>query len=72
MLLFRSEEHVSRWCKTWKLPRGAVLTLDQGWRLAQAWYGDRLSPDWKPRATPELQQLFRALGLRSKFWRLAL
>ena len=45
MLFFRSEEHVDRWCGQWRLERGAVLPLDLGWRLAQAWYGvDRRDP----------------------------
>src|SRR5436305_9251093 len=34
MLLFRSEEHIDRWCAAWRLPRGAILTLETGWRLA--------------------------------------
>ena len=38
MLLFRSEEHVERWCEAWRLPRGAVLTPLDCWRLARAWY----------------------------------
>jgi hypothetical protein len=71
MLLFRSEEHVDRWCKTWNAPRGEVLTLDQCWRLAQAWYGDRMSPKWLPRSTAELQALLASVGLAGEFWRLA-
>ena len=48
MLLFRSEEHVDRWCRQGKLPRGALLTLEQGRRLAQSWYGpDRREPTWR-------------------------
>src|SRR6266699_760199 len=43
MLLFRSEQHVNRWCKQWNRPRGGVLGLQQGWRVAKEWYSDRLS-----------------------------
>src|SRR5438067_496243 len=39
MLLFRSEEHIDRWCEMWGQPRGGTLSLDQGWKLATAWYG---------------------------------
>jgi hypothetical protein len=52
MLLFRSEEHIDRWCAMWGQPRGGTLSLEQGWKLANAWYGDdRRDPDWR-RKTP--------------------
>jgi Alkylmercury lyase len=70
MLLFRSEEHVARWCRIWSIPRGAVFTLEQGWTLAKAWYGDRLSPHWRPKSAEEAEALFRKIGLRSPFWRM--
>ena len=70
MLLFRSEEHVARWCRIWKLPRGAIFSLRQGERLAKAWYGDRLSPNWQPFSPQQAQAVLHKVGLRSKFWRL--
>jgi hypothetical protein len=70
MLLFRSEEHVTRWCRTWKLRRGAVFSLNQGLRLAKAWYGDRLSPSWRPFSPEEAQAALTGVGLRSSFWQL--
>jgi hypothetical protein len=71
MLFFRSEEHIDRWCRTWKLERGAALSLDQGWRLAQAWYGpDRRDPSWRRRNLEEAEALFAELGLTSSFWNL--
>ena len=71
MLLFRSEEHVGRWCKVWNQPRGAVLTLDQGWQLAKAWYLDRLNPAWRSKTEKEAEALFQQLGLLGPFWRFA-
>jgi hypothetical protein len=71
MLLFRSEEHVDRWCETAGTPRGALLTLEQCWGLARAWHGDRLSPEWRRRTPEEVTALFRGLGLVGEFWRLA-
>jgi Alkylmercury lyase len=71
MLIFRSEEHIEKWCKAWRLPFGAVLSLEQAWKLADAWYRDRLSPDWRRRTVYEAHVLFRSLGLTSEFWRLA-
>ena len=72
MLLFRSEEHVGRWCKAWKLQRGALLTLDQVWQLAQALYGpDRRDPTWRRRTADEYEALFAELGLTDPFWSLS-
>jgi hypothetical protein len=71
MLLFRSEQHVDRWCRQWQRPRGGTLSLSQGWRLAKEWYGDRLSPDWRAKTTEEAQKTFDSIGLRGEFWRLA-
>jgi len=42
MLAFRSEAHVDAWCEQRGLERGAVFPLETCWRLAQAWYADRL------------------------------
>jgi Alkylmercury lyase len=71
MLLFRSEEHVDRWCTQWRLPRGATLTVEQLWRLADAWYADRLAPNWRRKTIDEAHAIFRSLGLDSEAWQLA-
>ena len=70
MLLFRSEEHVARWCRIWKIPRGAAFSTKQGLRLAKAWYGDRLSRNWRPFSSQQGQAVLNQVGLRSQFWRL--
>jgi hypothetical protein len=71
MLLFRSEEHIDRWCRAWNQPHGAVLALTQTWRLADAWYrADRRPPDWRRKTREEILDLFREIGLTSDFWRL--
>jgi hypothetical protein len=71
MLLFRSEQHVDRWCSQWNQVRGGTLTLDQGWRLAKEWYGDRLSPKWHPKTVSEAEAAFADIGLVGDFWKLA-
>jgi hypothetical protein len=71
MLAFRSEAHVDRWCRARRLPRGAIFTLDQAWRLAQAWYADRLSPDWSRRTPAQAEAAFESVGLRGSFWKLS-
>jgi len=72
MLYFRSEEHIDRWCATWRLKRGAVLPIELGWRLARIWYSeDRRKPEWRRRTTQETEAVFTSLGLTSDFWKLA-
>ena len=70
MLAFRSEEHVERWCRSKWLARGALLTPEQQWRLADAWYADRLAPDWRRRTPQEAGAVFARVGLTGDFWRL--
>ncbi|MCE2488745.1 MAG: hypothetical protein J4G17_02070 [Anaerolineae bacterium] len=68
MLLFRSEGDLDAWCQQEGRPRGAVLTLQHTWALAQAWYRNRLSPTFQGRSPAEAQELFASLGLRGPFW----
>jgi hypothetical protein len=66
MRLFRSEEHVAA---VHPVP-GAVFPAEQLWRLARAWYGDRLDPGWRPRTAAESQRVLEEVGLTGPFWRL--
>ena len=66
MRLFRSEEHV----RAVHPSAGAVFPVEQLWRLARAWYGDRLSPAWRPRTVQENQRILTAVGLTGSFWQL--
>lgn len=70
MLAFRSEEHVHRYLESRRFARGTLLSLEQLWGLAQAWYGDRLAPDWRRRTPEEAEAVFAGLGLEGDFWRL--
>lgn len=70
MLLFRGEEHIGRWCSQWGQPRGAVLTLDQAWQLAAAWYGKKMDPAWRRATVEETEGLLASLGLTGAFWSL--
>jgi hypothetical protein len=69
MLLFRSEGHVSRWCAANQI-RGESFTLGQGWKLARAWYADRLESTWRRKTVEEAEAVFTSIGLTSSFWRL--
>ena len=70
MLAFRSEGHVDRWLELRGLPRGAAFSLEQLWRLAEAWYANRMARDWRRRTPAEAEALFAGLGLEGEFWRL--
>jgi hypothetical protein len=67
-LLFRSEEHLERWRRQQQAPRGEVLSLQQLWDLAVAWYQQRLDPNFSGRSVAEAQAVFRKIGLTSPFW----
>lgn len=68
MNLFRSEEHVTRWLAG-RRP-GATLPITQPSRLAHAWWGDRLEPDWRPHTRDHNQAILTSVGLTDDFWRL--
>jgi hypothetical protein len=70
MLLFRSEEHVDRWCQQNGQERGGLLTPGQIWGLAVRWYPQRLDPDWRRHTPEEAQAIFAELGLTGPFWQL--
>jgi hypothetical protein len=69
MNLFRSEEHVARWLAG-RQP-GATTPVAKLAELAQAWWGDRLSPGWVPHTREQNQAILERLGLTAEFWRLA-
>jgi hypothetical protein len=70
MLAFRSEEHVNRWREQRCVAPGAVFSPEQMWRLADAWYKDRLSPDWRRKTAEEAEAVFAEIGLVGPFWQL--
>ena len=71
MNLFRSEEHVARWLETNRYEAGATLSTEGICDLAQAWWGDRLDPNWQPHTLEQNQAILDGLGLTGEFWRLA-
>ena len=62
MNLFRSEEHAPEGGD--RIPAGTL------WRLADAWYRDRLAPDWRPRTKDENKAILERLGLTGPMWAL--
>ena len=70
MRLFQSEEHIDRWRAVRDLPLGGTMTPAQCWRLAKAWYADKLSPDWRRKSLDEAEATLAAIGLTDPFWSL--
>jgi hypothetical protein len=68
MLVFRSEAHVDR--SLAGRPRGAIISITKLAELASAWWGDRLSADWRPHTREQNQAILDGLGLIGPFWRL--
>jgi hypothetical protein len=64
MVLLRSEDEEIR-------DGGASMPVVQLERLARAWYGDRLDPDWRPRTREESQAILDDMELTNPFWRLS-
>jgi hypothetical protein len=62
---------VDRWCEQWKQPRGAIISLEQQWKLAQAWYADRMEFDWRRKTAEEVRALWRELGFTASFWEMS-
>lgn len=56
------------WCKERNLSKGGMISINTGWRLARAWYGDRLAPSWQRKTGAEIRALFADLGMTSPFW----
>jgi Alkylmercury lyase len=68
MLFFRSEEHVDQWCKANGTTKRPIVSLDQLWRLAVTWYGNRLTIESRRPAPDEMVQIFSEIGLEGPFW----
>jgi hypothetical protein len=69
MLLFRSEKHVDRWSRDHGVPRRPLVSLDQLWKLALAWYENRLTVESRRPGPDEMEHIFAEVGLEGPFWR---
>lgn len=68
MLVFRSEAHVTAWLAG-RTP-GTTIPITKLAELANAWWGTRLAPDWRPRTREDSQAILDGLGLTGPFWSL--
>ena len=69
--LFQSEEHAERWRDKAKPPASTILPIEQATALANAWYKNKLDPDWRRLTTEETEAMFDDLALDPEFWRLS-
>ncbi len=68
MLFFRSEERVARWCRRNGVAVRPILSQEQLWLLAVAWYDNRMSPDARRPKPEEMRRIFEGIGLTGPFW----
>jgi hypothetical protein len=68
MLLFRSEEMVTRWCEAHNVPTRPIINLNQLWHLAVTWYANRLTVDSRRPGPDEMVEIFSRIGLDGPFW----
>ena len=68
MLLFRSEEGVREWCAKRGREPGAMLTLEEAWRAAVAWFGDAMEVSYRGHSAADTARRFREAGFTGEFW----
>ncbi|WP_257879659.1 alkylmercury lyase family protein [Kocuria flava] len=68
--LFCTQDHAERWTVEHAPATGYIADALTVWDLAQAWYGDRLDPDFIPHTREHNQDLLDERGLTGEFWRL--
>ena len=68
MLFFRSEERVRQWCAAQGVPVRPLVTMDQLWTLATAWYATRLQEDSRRPQPDEMVRILSGVGLGGEFW----
>jgi hypothetical protein len=68
MVFFRSEEQAQSWCAARRQPMRPLVTIDQLWTLATAWYATRLQEDSRRPRPDEMRAIFSRLGLTGDFW----
>lgn len=68
MLFFRSEEMVERWCAARNVPVNPLVTVDQLWGMARAFYDRRLESNLRRPSLEETRTRLAGLGLTGAFW----
>jgi hypothetical protein len=69
ILFFTSEKEIDDWCARHGHPRGSILDIKTGIRLAELWFGDYASREWRRKTPAQASEIFEQLGLDPTFWR---
>jgi hypothetical protein len=70
ILFFSDPARVAAWCEHHGRPHGAVVAIETVAKLAELWFGDYASPDWRRKSAREAEAIFRAIELDQAFWAL--
>jgi alkylmercury lyase-like protein len=68
ILFFSSEPKVDDWCERHRYPKGAILDIEKSVKLANLWFGDYASPEWRRKSPAQAKAIFDELRLDSSFW----
>ena len=68
ILFFTSEAKIGDWCVRHGSPKGSILDMGKMIRLADLWFGDYGSPDWKRKTPDGAARIFQELDLDRSFW----
>jgi hypothetical protein len=68
ILFFSSEATVDSWCERHGQPKGSIMRIETGIKLASLWFGDYASPKWRRKSADEAKEIFDELRLDSSFW----
>ena len=70
ILFFSTGARIDAWCKRHGRPKGAVLEMAESLELAELWFGDYASPDWRRKTPAQANAIFAEIGLDPQFWKL--
>lgn len=68
--LFRSEEHVDKYCNENQVQRGGVISAQQAVELGKLWFNPMLEPNWRPMSKNVISEMLEQVGLTDEFWKL--
>jgi hypothetical protein len=68
ILLFSPQTKIDAWCTRHGHPTGSILDIKTGVGLAERWFGDYLSPEWRRKTPDQAARIFDELGLDRSFW----
>ncbi|MGA3238018.1 MAG: alkylmercury lyase family protein [Bryobacteraceae bacterium] len=70
ILFFAGESKVEEWCARHGRPKGALLDMRKAIGLADRWFGDYASPEWRRKTPEQALGIFAELELDPEFWTL--